>query len=186
VSDATATPDAPEDVREKDPAGAGARAMTAAASGRELTPEANRDALAWLLSSEDDDRDETLTLQIDVGPPQQEHWIDWTIRPVPLERLRAIERDTRQGNRQQRRAGVVSDGDEIESSIRVIIEGTVKPDLRGAAKEAGIASPVTFLRLRFQKKPGLLGVISSRIMALSGYDADMVRLPSETAAAGNS
>jgi hypothetical protein len=152
-----------------------------AAAQKRLDAEEQSIALDWFLSDEPDGSEsQTRTIEINVGSPTQEKWIPWEIRAVDLDTLRRIRRQA-MGNRAQRRTG--GEIDEVAANLRIVVEGTVTPDLLQAAKTLGIADASEALRQRFSRKPGLLGQIAGEIMSLSGYDDEDVR---EAAAAGNS
>ena len=159
----------------------GKEAVRAAAAGAKLTPEDQDAALEWFLSTDPEEDDEVTTIEINVGTADKPRFIPWTIRSIDLDVLRRIRRQAMSGNRAARRAGG-QEVDEIAANLRIILEGTVKPDIAAAARELGIADPATALRLRFKRKPGLLGQIAAEIMSLSGYDEEDVR---EAQAAGN-
>ena len=158
----------------------GEESVDKAAAGKAQTPQEHSAALEWLLSDEPDAEGEyEHTIEVNVGTADKERFIEWTIRPVDLDELRRIRRQAT-GSRAARRAG--ADGfDEVAGNLRVVIAGTVEPDLVAAAREQN-TSPDFVLRARFSRKPGLLAQIAGEIMALSGYDDEDVR---EVKAAGN-
>ena len=160
----------------------GPELIRAVADGEPPTPAEIVDATEWLLSN--DQRAYTHTIQINVGSPTQEVWVDWEIRPVDLDTLKKI-REASQGgtNRQRRRSAQTGEMDEVEANIRIVVEGTVTPDLKAVAAEKRMVDPGDVLRQRFAHKPGLLGQISGEVMSISGYDDEDVR---EVDAAKNS
>lgn len=131
------------------------------------------DATDWFLS-DTDETDLTHTFQINVGSIKQKRWIDWTVKPVDMDRLRKIRRQAQQGNRMQRRAGN-SEFDEVTANVQIVLDGTISPDLRQAAQQIGVADPGIAVRSRFAHKPGLLAQIAGEIMSISGYDDEDVR-----------
>jgi hypothetical protein len=137
------------------------------------TQQEQADALDWFLADADD-TDLTHTFQMNVGSIKDKHWIDWTVQPVDMDRLRRIRRSSQQGSRRARITGS-QDFDEIAANVQVVLEGTVRPDLRDAAKRMGIVDPGIAVRTRFAHKPGLLAQIAGEIMSISGYDDDDVR-----------
>jgi hypothetical protein len=140
-----------------------------------LTPEERADALAWFLS-DTDDTDLTHTFEINVGGLENKHWVKWTIKPVDMDRLRRIRKQSQPaGNRQQRRNGQTGEFDEIAANVAIVVEGTVIPDLRAAARQLHAIEPGVLVRTRFAHKPGLLAQIAGEIMSISGYDDDDVR-----------
>jgi hypothetical protein len=134
-----------------------------------LSEQERQDALDWFLSDEQEAI--THTFQINVGSVDRPHWIDWTIRPVDMDRLRKIRK---QSQPRGRRANA-TDFDENTANVQIILEGTVYPDLRAAAKQIGVVDPTDAVKTRFARKPGLVAQISSKIMDLSGYDDEDVR-----------
>lgn len=149
------------------------------AEGKRLTVEQSSDALDWFLSDDPAEHDPTHKLRVNVGTPDKPRDIDWVIKAVDLDTLREIRRQAT-GTRAQRRSG--GDIDDIQINLQIVVEGTVYPDLREASQQVrlpgggrGIADPTTALRMKFQRKPGLLGQIAAEIMSLSGYDDEDVR-----------
>ena len=129
------------------------------------------DALEWFLSATDD-ADLTHTMQINVGGPNDPRWLDWTIRPIDGDKLRAIRR---RATSKQRRAAGLPEFDDMSANIEIMIEGTVSPDLRAAAKSMKMIDPAIGVRTRFSHKPGLVTAIANEILSISGYDDDDVR-----------
>ena len=129
----------------------------------------------WLLA----DESEVLTLKLKLrvgGTDADPKIIPWIIRAVGIDVIRSAEREAA-GNRQQRRNG--EGYDELKANLRVVVEGTVQPDLKAAARAKGLADPTMLVQRRFAFKPGLIAQIAGEIMSVSGFDADDVR------AAGN-
>jgi hypothetical protein len=159
---------------------AGAELITAAANDKKLSPVEAQDALEWFLS--DEDQDFTQELRLNVGSPSKPKWVSWEIKTVDLDTLRRIRRQSQAGSRAQRRGAQAGEIDEVEANLRIVLEGTHKPDLREIAKQKGDVDPAETLKRRFSHKPGLIGQISGEIMSISGYDDEDVR---EVDAAGN-
>lgn len=168
----------PTELRERGESGPldGADAVDAL-SRRQPTSAADRSsALDWFLSEAPEDNDEiTKVIELNVGSSEREHWIKWTIRAVDVDTLRRINKMT---SARRGKEDVAAD----LAQLRVIVEGTVDPDLRVVAQQVGIADPAMALRKRFAFKPGLVSQIASRVLELSGFDDEDVR---EAAAAGN-
>lgn len=140
------------------------------------------DATEWLLTDTPDDY--TYEFEINVGTPRVPKWTNWTIRPVDLDTLRRIRKAASGQTRSaQRRAQATGDLDEVEANVRIVVEGTVEPDLRQAASNLRVVDPGDVLRRKFAHKPGLLGQIAGEIMGISGYDDEDIR---EVDAAKNS
>lgn len=138
----------------------------------ELEDGEKQDALEWFLAAEDD-TDLTHTFQINVGGPTEKKWVDWTIKPVDMDRLRRIRQKAQQ--QQSRRSRAQGEFDGLAANVAIVVEGTVSPDLRTAAKQLNAIEPGMVVRSRFAHKPGLLDQIAGEIMSLSGYDDDDVR-----------
>lgn len=137
-----------------------------------LNAEEQVDALEWFLS--DVSEDLTDDIQINVGTGRTPKWLTWTIKPVDLDKLRRIRRQSSQGNRRSRITGQPNlDAD--NANLRIVIEGTVYPDLHAASKQIGTVDPADAVRIKFKHKPGLIDQIAGEIMSLSGYDDDDVR-----------
>lgn len=175
--------------------------VTAAANGARLQPEQAQDALEWLLDDTDEDEgDLTHTLEINVGGPAKDdgtsddprrpvRWIKWVIEPVDEGVIRKILNNAGDGGggRRRRRQGQSTEAGSqgADANLKIIVAGTVDPDLTVAAQTKNIADPSLIVRMRFKKKPGLLGQIADAIMELSGFNNEDVRDGREAAAAGN-
>lgn len=158
----------------------GPELIKAAADPKEkLSDGEQSSALEWFLSDDPaEDIEQTRVLELNVGARDGgEKWIEWTIRAVDLDTIRRIRRQTL-GNRAARQGGV----DEVQANLKIVLAGTVDPDLTAAAHAKQVAEPTRLLQHRFRHKPGLLGQIAGEIMALSGFDDEDVR---EVAAARN-
>jgi hypothetical protein len=129
-------------------------------------------ALEWFLSEEpDEDGEQTHVIEINVGIGENEHWIAWTVRPIDGDVLRRIQRQTSAMRRRGR-------GDDLAvdqlGNLKVIVAGSVDPDIETLAEQQGKQPEAVLLR-RFAKKPGLIAQLATQIMALSGFDDDDVR-----------
>lgn len=161
----------------------GPELIKAAAADEKLSDAEIISATEWFLT-DDSEESFTHTIQINVGPPDKEMWIEWTIEAVDLDTLKRIRKAAQGGTKaEKRRNAAAGELDEVEANIRIVVEGTVAPDLRAIANEARLVDPADVLRRKFRRKPGLLGQISGEIMSISGYDDEDVR---EVDAAGNS
>lgn len=130
------------------------------------------DAMQWFLST--DSVDISHTFQINVGSVESKHWIDWTVGPVDLDQLRRIRQQSSGSSRAQRRSGS-GDFDEVQANLQIVVEGTLKPDLKDIAGKLSLADPRDALRRKFAHKPGLLTQIAGEVMSISGYDDEDVR-----------
>jgi hypothetical protein len=158
----------------------GGELIQAAGKNEKLSEAEIADATEWLLSS--DPEDFTHEIEINVGTPKKAKWINWEIKPVDLDTLRRIRKAATEGSTRAQRRAATGDLDEVEANLRIVVEGTVTPNLREAANQARLVDPADILRRRFGHKPGLLGQIAGEIMSISGYDDEDVR---EVDAAGN-
>lgn len=153
----------------------GAELLRAAEKGDKarLTQQESGDALEWFLS--DEQQDLSSVIQINVGSRDEPKWIDWTVKPVDMDKLRRIRKAAASKNNGRQRGGGGDQFDETGANLQIVVEGTVSPDLRAAAKAMGVIDPTDALRRRFKHKPGLVTQISSEIMSVSGYDDEDVR-----------
>lgn len=158
--------------------------VEAAADGKKLSAAETVDALDWLLSDDEEDASEyAYAMEIDIGPPDKEVWTKWVIRPLDADEFRAIQ--SAAISRAQRRRGITTDPDMTEHNMRIVVAGTVYPDLAQAAAVKGVADPSLVLKHRFRFKPLLLTQLAGEIIRLSGADDDAVRDSREVRAAGN-
>jgi hypothetical protein len=161
-----------------------------AANGEELTEEEHQDATDWLLQSFREELP-TITdkLEINVGTPQHPTWIDWEIRSIDGAMIRRIreqamnQRAMRRQGTQQASAGVAEAA--FQANVRIVVEGSVKPDVKVAAGSTGVADPGIFLEQALNRKQGLIDQLAAEILGLSGYDDDDLRDAQEVRAAGN-
>lgn len=151
-------------------------AAARAGKGREkLTDGEKADALEWFLSdTPQDDEDASDTIELNVGTRRRPKWIEWEIQSVDRDLLRKIRRDSSQQSRRQRVMGQ-TDIDADRANLRIVVEGTIKPDLRAAAQQLGLVDPADAVKRRFARKPGLIDQIAGEIMSISGFDDEDVR-----------
>lgn len=158
-----------------------------------LTPEAQASALDWFLS--DEEVPMSYKLLVNIGPPDEKVEVDWTITAISSDTLKAARAAAREGNRNRRRgiaaAGVPAEIDELEMNSRIIVAGSIDPNLIEAAKarmdrarSGGMQVPehpdpmtpaVQLLQNRLKHKPGLIDQIAMEILRISGYDDDDIR-----------
>lgn len=184
-----------ETVKYDDPGEEAALEAADAGPKDELADDSIADATAWLLSSFDGNENvPTQHLLVNVGSREDVKKIPWTVEAIPREVVLKI-RQNSETNRQQRRSGMnFGIGDDPEAiytgNLRIIVEGTVEPDLRALASQRN-TPPEMFLRQAIGLKGGVADFIAGEILALSGFDpesiedADVKRVPQLARAAGN-
>jgi hypothetical protein len=156
---------------------AGSTAVAAARDGRKLTDGEKSSALNWFLNEDPRAADEeTKHLELNFGTQDEPNYIDWTIKPVPMEVMRAVRRKAA-NTRLARTTGEV---DEYRVNLEIVVEGTLDPDIRAAAQQLaeegrGPGDPVDALRAKFQSKPGYIAQLAGQIMTLSGFNDEDVR-----------
>jgi hypothetical protein len=142
------------------------------AGDRPVTETEATSALEWFLSEEpDEDGEQTHTIEINVGIGDAQHWISWVVRPIDGDVLRRIQRQTSAMRRRGRSDDLAVDQ---LGNLKVIVAGSVDPDVETLAEQQG-KQPEAILLKRFSKKPGLIAQLATQIMALSGFDDDDVR-----------
>lgn len=139
-----------------------------------ITPAEANSALEWFLSEDPAEEEElTHTFELNVGTPDVERWISWTVKSVDQDVLRRIQRFTNSVSKRNRQQDDL--GTDMLANIQVVAAGTVDPDLKQVAMAQGVNDIAIVLRKRFQKKPGLIGQIAAEVMRLSGFDDADVR-----------
>jgi hypothetical protein len=142
------------------------------AADRPVTDTEATSALEWFLSEEpDEDGEQTHTVEINVGIGDAQHWISWVVRPIDGDVLRRIQRQTSAMRRRGRQDDLAVDQ---LGNLKVIVAGSVEPDIEALAEQQGKQAEAILLK-RFSKKPGLIAQLATQIMALSGFDDDDVR-----------
>src|SRR5438128_525302 len=78
--------------------------LDALSKDRPVTPTEASSALEWFLSEDpvEANAEPTHTIELNVGTPDNERWIVWTIRSVDIDELRRIQRVTNAQNRRNR------------------------------------------------------------------------------------
>ena len=146
--------------------------LDALANDRPVSENEATSALEWFLSEEpDEDGEQTHVIELNVGVGDREHWISWTVRPIDGDVLRRIQRQTSAMRRRGRTDDLAVDQ---LGNLKVIVAGSVEPDIEAIAEQQG-KPPEGILLKRFAKKPGLIAQLATQIMALSGFDDDDVR-----------
>lgn len=167
------------------------RHLVARAAAGELSSEDTaeiHDATEWLLGAVSDTEEITHVLTLNVGSHAKPHKINWTIRALDGAVIRRIREETA-GNRASRRAGVsmLADSNRVfQANVKVVVEGTVAPDLKTVAAQRGLAAATLLIEQGFRRKQGMVDQVAAEIMALSGYDDDDVQDAVEQGAAGSS
>jgi hypothetical protein len=129
-------------------------------------------ALEWFLDEEpDEDAEPTHIIEINVGVGDNSKWVRWTVRPIDTDELRRIQRTTSALRRRGRQDDLAIDQ---LGNLKVIIAGSVEPDVEALAHDRGV-TPEALLQKQFRKKPGLIAQIANQIMALYGFDDEDVR-----------
>lgn len=161
------------------PPRAGAAAVTAARDrgGKALTHGERTSALDWFLNEEPVAAEEEVEeVELNFGTQDEPRWVPWTIKPVPMETMRAVRRKAA-NTRAARQTGEV---DEYRVNLEIVVEGTVDPDVKFAAAQLaaegrGPGDPVEAMRAKFQSKPGYVAQLAGKIMTLSGFNDEDVR-----------
>jgi hypothetical protein len=146
--------------------------LEALAASKEISQSEASSALDWFLSEDpDEDVEQTHQIELNVGVGEREHWIKWTVRPIDSDELRRIQRQTAALRRRGRQDDLAVDQ---LGNLKVIVAGSVDPDIQALAEQQG-KQPESILLKRFVKKPGLIAQLAGQIMALSGFDDEDVR-----------
>ena len=146
--------------------------LASLAADKPVSPTEASSALEWFLTEEpDEDIEQTSTIELNVGVGTQEKWITWIVRPIDSDELRRIQRQTANLRRRGRQDDLAIDQ---LGNLKVIIAGSVEPDIQAIAEQQGKQAEAVLLR-RFVKKPGLIAQLAGQIMALSGFDDEDVR-----------
>lgn len=157
-----------------------------------LEPAVEKDVTAatgWLLQAFDErDQEVVERLKLNVGSESEPEWIKWAIRSVEGGVLRAIRaRSAEQFTGKRGQRALLDDSNAAyRANCEIVLVGTAEPDLVGLAAARQLADVTYLLEEAFRRKPGLIDMLSAKIMSLSGYDDDAVRDDVEVAAAGNS
>lgn len=129
----------------------------------------------------------THTLRVNVGGVGgKAEFIEWTIKALPGELVRKIREDAEALVRRAGATGAGATSASFQAAVRYVIEASTNPDVKGLAKQQGIANPADFLEEALHNKQGLIEQISGQVLALSGYDNDDVQDALEVRASGNS
>lgn len=178
-------------------------ALVTASEGKasSMEPQAHQDALDWFLSADESEVEHTIRLN--VGGPVDEDglivnaekppvWIDWVVRPLDLDTIRNVRKQSVSAASRRARRGAAGAGgqgefDDTLFNLGVVVEATVHPDVREAANKQGVADPRIALKQRFAQKSGLIGQIVGEVLDLSGYNENDVQdADRSVSAAGNS
>lgn len=144
--------------------------------GRKVTDEQAQDALEWFLQADDSSEVEPKTLKLNMGTTDLPQWINWVIGPVEDTLITKIREQSRKGTRAQRRRGD-AEIDDMLVARRMVVEGTLNPDLRELGKKLKMVDPADAVQAFFQKagKTGLITQLSGEILSISGWDEEDVQ-----------
>lgn len=147
-------------------------------SARGLPDSAKSSALDWFLNEDPREAaEETEAVELNFGTQDAPRWVEWVIKPVQMEVMRAVRRKAA-NTRAARQTGEV---DEYRVNLEIVVKGTVDPDVEAAALQLHqegrfpTADPVEAVRSKFQSKPGYVAQLAGRIMTLSGFNDEDVR-----------
>lgn len=166
---------------------AGSRLIERVADSAELNEQDQQDAVDFLLAAFNETLpDDTFQdrLYVNVGTPRKPKKILWVIRALSRPEIRRIEegvarsRDVQQGRN-------ASPDLRYQTSLRIVVEGTVSPPLNELAVGIGIVSGIEFLEESLKMKSGLIEQLAGEVYGLSGYDQTDVSDATEVKAAGN-
>ncbi len=148
-----------------------------------LPPAMQSSALDWFLSGEPvgGTTGNRATVRVNVGSEDDPKWIDWVLKPVSMDSLRAI-RQRASSTREAKRTGNM---DEFRMNLEIVAISTVDPPLGEVAAANGIDA-IEALRERFGNSPGIITQLSGKVLGISGFDEDDVQDKVQVTAAGNS
>lgn len=176
-----------QDVTEVQPLGLPASVRDAAEGKLNASDDAGvPDATEWLLRAlqEPPHIEHTLIVNVGgVGPDRQE--VSWKIKTLEGKLIRKIREDADQVVRRSGGTGAGTTGASWIANVRIVLEGSVSPDLKAIARQVGVADPTVVLEQALNHKQGLVDQIAGSILQLSGYDNEDVRDAVEVRAAGN-
>lgn len=163
------------------------KAAASPAAAKKMTDGERVDAMAWLLSDEDEDMgDYQEELELNLGTGTAKKIVPWIIRPLDGDTFTQL-RKRAQGNRASRR----SDG-EVDVNLynlAIVAAATVSPDVAAAAAAKGLGGsadpllgPMQIIANRFAHKPLLVTQIAGRVLEISGADEDDMAPKSDNAA----
>lgn len=152
------------------------QAVAKAGRGQKLNDEQAQDALEWFLQADDSQEVEPKSLKLNMGNADKPEWISWVIGPVEDTLITKIREQSRKGTRAQKRRGD-AEIDDMLVARRMVVEGTLEPDLRSLAKSLRMADPADAVQAFFKKrgKTGLITQLSGEILSISGWDEEDVQ-----------
>lgn len=154
----------------------------------DVTEEEQVDAAAYLLSAFAGDvpeEDFVDHLRVNLGTPRKPKWVKWDISPLPGPFIRKVMESVASA-RSARRQQPGDSNVQFNANVRMVVEGTVYPDIKALAGSTGLADPGAFLEVALERKQGIIEQIAAEIYGLSGYDQGDLQDAAEVAAAGNS
>jgi hypothetical protein len=155
---------------------------TGAQKNGELTEAAAESALEWFMGEEELPVEKVI--DVNIGTPDAPRTLAWTITSIGSDKIEQSRKLAQKGgNRASRRLTTQApEIDEVEANARIVVAGTIDPDLREAARRKGAPNhpdgdlaAVQLLKHRLRGKPGLIDRIAVEILALSGYDDDDIQ-----------
>lgn len=174
---------------------ANAEDVTRVEEGRKITEpdiddETAEDATTWLLASFREELPRPKhTLKLNVGSISQPKFVKWRVQALPVEMIDKIREDSMPAtNRQMRRGGLAALGDpkaQYRGNLKLIAAATIDPDVKAVCASTGLKGEIEFLEDVFRYNSGLVDLIASAILTLSGYDEDNVQDAVEAQATGN-
>lgn len=150
--------------------------VRAAARGEKLAEDEVHDALEFFLAQEGEEVEiEPKDLKLNVGTTANPKFIRWVIQPVDDAEIVQIRKRATKGSKAARRRGD-AEVDENLVARRIVVKGTIEPDIGELAKQLRLVDPADALLTYFRKfgKTGLILQISGEILNISGYDEDDV------------
>src|SRR5262252_2206579 len=123
--------------REDQPERTTEEVLDALASDKPITQAETQSATDWFLSEEpEEDGEQTHAIDLNVGVGDEQHWIQWVIRPVDSDDLRRINRQTLALRRRGRQDDLAIDQ---LGNLKVIVAGSVDPDIQTIVENGGKA-----------------------------------------------
>jgi hypothetical protein len=123
-------------------------------------------------------------LLVNVGTPRKPKRILWVIRALSRPEIRRIEESVA-NSREVQQGRNASPDLRYQTSVRIVVAGTVSPPLNDLAINIGLVSGIDFLEEALKMKSGLIEQLAGEIYGISGYDQSDLTDATEVKAAGN-